>query len=154
MAALQHGAHSAQMQEQAEPWRQEQIAAIRADLGDDVSTLKAHTIEQAATALVILRHLTQNISGSGVLTAKGKRRAAVTVYMHTLDRYVRLVQLLGLERSAKPTLTLDEHLRKNYGPRNAGVTELGASAHPDLATPSPEPVDVRRAPSVLETKKA
>ena len=91
-AAMVHGAYSTQLQQQAEPWLREFIDAIKADLGEDVSTLKANMIEQAATTLVILNHLAQNIAGSGVLTAKGKRRAAVSVYLQTLDRYLRVVQ--------------------------------------------------------------
>src|SRR5687767_13160463 len=55
------GRYSRQLQEDAAPWRAEQIAAIRADLGDDVATVKAHAVDQLGTVLVILSFLGGNL---------------------------------------------------------------------------------------------
>jgi hypothetical protein len=99
--AVKNGRHSRRLQENAAPWRAEQIAAIRADVGDDVATLKGHVIEQLGTVLVILRFLGGNLMADGPLTAKGKQRAATTAYLQTLDRFVRLTDKVGLERAAK-----------------------------------------------------
>jgi len=101
MNALKHGIHSRRLQEDAAPWRVEQIAGISADLGEDVSTLKAHAIEQAGHVLVLLRFLGENLAANGPLTGKGRQRAAMTAYLQVLDRYMRLVALLGLERRSK-----------------------------------------------------
>lgn len=109
-AARRHGLYSKQLQEDAAPWRAEQMAAISADLGDDVSTLKAHTIEQIGTTLVLLRFLGGTLMADGPLTAKGKQRAAGSAYLQVLDRYMRLVALVGLERRAKQVETLEDVL--------------------------------------------
>jgi hypothetical protein len=109
-AARRHGLYSQQLQEDAAPWRAEQMAAIRADLGEDVSTLKAHTVEQLGTVLVILRFLGGNLMAEGPLTGKGKSRAATTTYLQTVDRYMRLASMLGLERKAKPVASLEDVL--------------------------------------------
>jgi len=98
MNALKSGRRSRRLQHDAAPWRVEQITAIRADLGDDISTLKGHTIEQLGTVLVILRFLSESLMAEGPLTAKGRQRAAGSAYNQMLDRYLRIVQLLGLER--------------------------------------------------------
>ena len=102
MNALKHGQYSCRLQEDAAPWRAAEIARIKADLGDDVSALKDHTIEQTGNVLVILRYLGENLMAQGPLTGKGRTRAAATAYLQTLDRYLRLAQLLGLERRPKP----------------------------------------------------
>src|SRR5687768_913042 len=104
MNALKHGRYSERLQDNSAPWRAEQIAAIRADLGDDISTLKAHTVEQLGNVLVILRFLGGNLMAAGPLTGKGRQRAATTAYLQTLDRFMRLSQTLGLERHAKPVV--------------------------------------------------
>ena len=101
MNALKHGRHSRRLQEDAAPWRAAQVASIKEDLGQDVSTLKAHAIEQTGHVLVVLRFLGENLAAAGPLTGKGRTRAATTAYLQTLDRFMRLAQLLGLERVAK-----------------------------------------------------
>ena len=100
--ALKHGMYSQQLQDDAATWRADQVARIRADLGDDVSTLKGHAIDQVGTVLVVLRFLSENLMAIGPLTGKGRQRAALTAYMQTLDRYMRLTQQLGLDRTSKP----------------------------------------------------
>jgi hypothetical protein len=100
-AAVTHGQRSRLLQENAAPWRAEQVAAIRADLGDDVSTLKGHTIEQMGNVLVVLHFLGGNLMAEGPLTGKGRQRASLTAYLQTLDRFMRLTQSVGLERVSK-----------------------------------------------------
>jgi hypothetical protein len=99
--ALKGGQYSRALQEDAAPWREAQIAAITADLGDDASTLKRHTVEQLGTVLVILRFLGGNLMADGPLTGKGKQRAATTAYLQTVDRFMRLASTLGLERHTR-----------------------------------------------------
>ena len=100
-AALRTGCFSRQLQDDAAPWREQQIAAIRADLGNDIATLKAHTIEQLGTLLVVLRFLSANLMAEGPLTGKGRQRAATSAYLQVLDRYVRLAQTIGLDRQTR-----------------------------------------------------
>jgi hypothetical protein len=78
MNALKHGWYSRRLQEDAAAWRTAEIARIKADLGDDVSALKSHTIEQTGNVLVILRYLGENLMADGPLTGKGRTRAATT----------------------------------------------------------------------------
>jgi hypothetical protein len=101
MNALKTGQYSRRLQENAAPWREAQITAIRADLGDDIPTLKSHAVEQLGTVLVILQFLGGNLMAEGPLTGKGRQRAATTAYLQVLDRFMRLAQTVGIERVAK-----------------------------------------------------
>jgi hypothetical protein len=42
-----------------------------------------------------------------VTSAKGRPRAAVSLYLSVLDRITRLATAIGLERQGKPAQTLD-----------------------------------------------
>lgn len=84
-------------------WHQAQVKAITTDLGgeDALTALKRGAVREAARVEVILAALGDNLLAQGTLTGKGKTRSATMVYLHTLDRFVRLVQLLGFERRAR-----------------------------------------------------
>ena len=58
--------------------------------------------------LAILRHLGENLMAEGALTAKGRRRAATSAYLAVLDRFLRLAQVVGLERRQKRVPSLSE----------------------------------------------
>jgi hypothetical protein len=74
--------------------------AIVQDLGgeDALSAVARDLARRHAGLSIVADHLWENISGNGVLTTKGKQRAALSAYALTVDRLVRLSQLLGLER--------------------------------------------------------
>ena len=76
--------------------------AIEVDLGDGLATLKAAAVREAARLTIIVDSLGENLIASGILSAKGNQRAALSAYVMTLDRLHRLMTLLGLERRAKP----------------------------------------------------
>ncbi len=80
----------------------ERCEAIRADLGGDVSTLKQSAIAEAARLSLLVDSMGNDLLTQGVLTGKGRCRAALSAYVMTLDRLQRLMGLLGLERRAKP----------------------------------------------------
>jgi hypothetical protein len=82
----------------------EHRAAILTDLGgyENVGTLKADLVERYLETSLIAEWLGGNLLVDGVLTAKGKTRAAATLYLQVLDRLHRLTTLLGLERRARP----------------------------------------------------
>lgn len=84
----------------------EREQAILADLGD-VTTLQAGLVRRYVHAELVAEWLEGNLLASGVLTSKGKQRAAVTAYLGVVDRLVRLGSTLGLERRPKALGTLD-----------------------------------------------
>jgi hypothetical protein len=104
--ALRHGLHSKQLLNAPDiaAWHTEQVNAITADLGGDaeLSSLARGTVREAARLEVILAALGSELLAHGVLSGKGKTRAATTTYLHVLDRYVKLTSTLGLERRTKP----------------------------------------------------
>jgi hypothetical protein len=45
--------------------------------------------------------LESNLRAQGILTSKGRQRAAWSAYLQTVDRLVRLADKLGLQRGQK-----------------------------------------------------
>jgi hypothetical protein len=108
---LRHGLRSTQLLEQPNitAWHREQVDAITTDLGGDqeLTALARASVREAARLEVILGALGDQLLAGGVLTGKGKMRAATTVYLQVLDRFTRLASALGLERRPKPVNPLD-----------------------------------------------
>ena len=102
---LRHGLRSTQLLEQPDiaTWHAEEVAAIETDLGGaaELSALQHASVREAARLEVILGALGGELLDHGVLTGKGKCRAATTIYLQVLDRFVRVAATLGLERKAK-----------------------------------------------------
>lgn len=109
-AALVHGAHSNQVkagtltaQDDARQARIERERGILADLGgeDTLSTIARDQVGRYAELGIVADYLWANLATNGVLTGKGRQRAALTAYLQTIDRLVRMAQTLGLERKAR-----------------------------------------------------
>ena len=109
---LRHGLRSSQLLEQPDmaTWHAEQVAAITMDLGGDseLTALGRASVREAARLEVILGALGDELLTGGVLTGKGHMRAATTVYLQVLDRFVRLSAALGLERRARKVPSLGQ----------------------------------------------
>lgn len=103
VAALTHGLRAKSLldvPELAEAHR-EAVAAIEADLGADLSTLKRGAVREAARLLLIVDSLGNDLLTRGVLTAKGKNRAALTAYVTTLTSLQKMMGTLGIERKSR-----------------------------------------------------
>jgi hypothetical protein len=83
----------------------EKHAAYVADLGgrSALSQIKLDLVGRYQETDLLASTLAENIKRGGVVTGKGRTRAAVTAYLAVVDRQTRLAQLLGLERVLKPT---------------------------------------------------
>jgi hypothetical protein len=79
----------------------EKVRAIEADLGAELSTLKRAAVTEAARLSVLVDSLGDDLMVNGVLTAKGRNRAALSAYVLTLDRLHKLMTMLGLERRSR-----------------------------------------------------
>jgi hypothetical protein len=88
------------------PLPADRAAAVLADLGD-VSTLQASLVTRYVHVELVAEWLEGNLLAQGVLTGKGKRRAAVSAYLSVVDRLARLAGQLGLERRPRQLGTLD-----------------------------------------------
>lgn len=103
--ALKNGLRSQRLLEHPDiaAWHVAEATAITADLGGEteLSALSRAAVREAARLEVILGALGEELFAHGVLTGKGKTRSAATVYLKTLDRFVKLAGLLGLERRAR-----------------------------------------------------
>jgi hypothetical protein len=93
-------------------FHREQVQAITADLGGDaeLSALCRVAIREAARVEVILAALGDELLEHGVLTGKGRTRSATSLYLKTLDRFLKVSGVLGLERRARRVPTLAEYL--------------------------------------------
>jgi hypothetical protein len=78
----------------------EREAAIRADLGD-VAHIKAALITRFVNLELVATWLEGNLQAQGVLTARGRQRAALSSYVATVDRLLKVGVALGLERKPK-----------------------------------------------------
>ena len=93
----------------------ERELAIVADLGgrDNMSQLKADMVQRYIAASTVADYLEHNIITQGVLSAKGRTRAAVSTYLQVLDRLHRFAGSIGLERKPKPAASLADILAKH-----------------------------------------
>jgi hypothetical protein len=78
----------------------ERRAGILADLGgaENVSTIKSDLVERYLELQVVGDWLGGNLLAEGVMTTKGKTRAATTLFLSVVDRLERLGKTIGLER--------------------------------------------------------
>lgn len=118
--AVKHGRFSRRAQDAALPGQEQLRAAIAerriewlADLGDNLSFGERDLVDRGLRLHVILDTLEANMERSGVLTGKGRARAAVTLYLAVLDRLTRLYQQLGLERRHKRVDTIADIVRQH-----------------------------------------
>ncbi len=111
---LKHGLRSKQLIQQPDiaAWHKEQVELITLDRGGDaeLTALQRASIREVARLEVILGALGEEILQHGVLTGRGKCRAATSVYLSVLDRFARLAATVGLERQARPVPSLSEYL--------------------------------------------
>jgi hypothetical protein len=102
---LKHGLRSERLVDQPDiaAWHREQVTEITTDLGGDaeLTALARASVREIARLEVILAALGTELLQGGVLTGKGKTRAATTTYLQVLDRFTRLAATLGLERRQK-----------------------------------------------------
>ena len=86
------------------------VAAARAELRDDlgdVGVIKASAADRFVELDAIANYLSGRLQVEGPLTAKGRTRALLSAYLSVVDRQVKLAQLLGVERRAKPVDPLE-----------------------------------------------
>jgi hypothetical protein len=105
LAALRHGQRSRQvaaaaLAEQAElrAALAEKRRAIHADLGDRLNTIGEDLIDRYLELDVMASWLGDNVMKHGMLTGKGRTRAAVFSLLAVTNQQVRLAEKLGIER--------------------------------------------------------
>ncbi len=83
----------------------ERTDALTADLGgmSQLSAVQGPLVAELARLQLVTESLGADVLRHGVLTGKGRTRAAVTIYLQVLDRQQKLAALLGLERRQKPS---------------------------------------------------
>jgi hypothetical protein len=82
----------------------DQQAAIETDLGgsEAMTTVLRGAVRQLVVLGLFAEHLAEDMLRAGVVTAKGKRRAALAAYLEVTDRITALRRLIGVERKARP----------------------------------------------------
>jgi len=114
LAAFQHGARSkavlSGLTEGAEASRAliAHRREIEADLGDGTSRVKRDLVARYVECCAMANFLGHDVAARGVLTARGRSRAALNAYLSVLDRQHRLGTSIGLERHEKPVSLLAE----------------------------------------------
>ena len=112
-ASLIHGLRSARVPKARLPEQVELLEvlgetrqAIEAQLGgaQQLSPVLRDMLSRYLELEVLASWLGDNLLMHGVLTTKGKRRAALSAYLTVVDRQERFARMLGLERRAKPTI--------------------------------------------------
>jgi hypothetical protein len=92
----------------------EREAAIVTDLGgrEALSTMQVDLVRDYQTLHCIASYLESRIVREGPITAKGRTRAAVAVLLSIVDRKMRVAQLLGITRAARPVESLAEAIAR------------------------------------------
>jgi hypothetical protein len=124
LAALKHGQRASTLldvPELAEAHRA-RVEAIETDLGGaaQLSAVQLPLVSELARLQLITDSLGADVLARGVLTGKGRTRAAVTVYLAVLDRQQRLAQLLGLSRRQRDVPDLASYLAAHNGETGSG----------------------------------
>ena len=114
LAAYQHGSrsravlqgltHGAEASRELIAHRRE----IEADLGDGMSRVKRDLVARYVECCAMANFLGQDVAARGVLTARGRSRAALSAYLQVLDRQHRLGASIGVERRDKHVSLLAE----------------------------------------------
>jgi hypothetical protein len=119
-AALKHGQYSTRARQALLPGQEAQLAALTEDrqqlledLGGEatVAVTKRDVVRRFCELQVIADTHVSNLVREGVLTGKGRQRAALSAYLNVVDRLNKLAAQLGLERIAKPVPSIDEFLK-------------------------------------------
>lgn len=117
---LIHGLRSRRAHQALLPGQELQLALIaerRAELlrdmgGEDALPLtKRDVVTRFIELQTVADTLAGNLAASGVLSTKGRQRAALTAYLSVVDRLTKLAALLGLERKVKAVPSLDDFLK-------------------------------------------
>jgi hypothetical protein len=77
-------------------------------LGGECSAIQADLVTDYARVDILIESVAANIEVGGIFTPKGSARAAVSLLLSLLDRRLRLATTLGIERKAKPVVSLVE----------------------------------------------
>lgn len=90
----------------------QRVDAIEADLGgrEELSELERSHVRELARLDVIVEGLGNDLLERGVMTAKGKTRAALTAYLSAYDRLTKGAAAIGLKRRSKPVPELTAYL--------------------------------------------
>ncbi|MBA3887603.1 MAG: hypothetical protein H0X67_18005 [Acidobacteria bacterium] len=121
-----------QLPEQAEALAAlaETHAAIVNELGGPqaISTVRRDLITRYLQTSLIADYLSEHILAHGVMTTKGRTRAAVNTFLLVTDRQLRLAVAIGLERREKPTETFEGYLTRTARASQATVGEANTAA--------------------------
>jgi hypothetical protein len=79
---------------------------LRGELGE-VGVVKGSLADSFVELDAVRNYLGSRLAAEGPLTGKGRTRALLTAYLAVVDRQVRLAQVLGIERRAKPVDPLE-----------------------------------------------
>jgi len=120
-AALKHGRYSVRARQALLPGQEERLAALTEDrkqlledLGGEahISATKRDVAKRFCELQVIADTIVSNLVREGVLSTKGRQRAALSAYLNVVDRLNKLAAQLGLERKAKAVPSIEDFLKE------------------------------------------
>lgn len=105
--------HPAEVRQSAE----EVLTGVLADMGgiEEVSTLERAGAVKIRDLEILLSVLMSDMARHGVLTPAGGTRKTLDRYLGVLDRWVRVVAVLGIKRRPKSVTDLATYLDSRYG---------------------------------------
>jgi hypothetical protein len=86
------------------------IAALTSDLGGDLSTAERTLVEQVSRLHLIAQLAWNNVAREGLFGKSGHARPAYDAFLRTVNNQREILKVLGLQRRAKPVLSLQEYL--------------------------------------------
>jgi hypothetical protein len=97
---------------------QAMLASRRARLHDDqggtseLSQVLEDTLDRYQRLWVLGSTLEARMEKEGILSAKGRTRASVTLYLGIVDRMTRLAQQIGFQRHTKRVPSIEDFIRE------------------------------------------
>jgi hypothetical protein len=123
---LQHGVKSfaltGALPADVADWRDAVKRGLVLDNGglDALSAAQRVLVDAVADVATHRKLYARFLDREGLLTSRGRRRAAEDGHNAATDRLVRLLGLLGTGRKARPVEDLDGYLARRYGNRASG----------------------------------
>jgi hypothetical protein len=110
--AMKTGEHSTRVWNDAEvsAWVRERVEQLRGDVGPTAGHVKHSLLETFARLELIEAAMWDNLTQHGMLTGKGRTRAALSAFAATADRKARLAGLIGLDRVARKVPTVQDYM--------------------------------------------
>ncbi len=90
---------------------------------ENLTAIEVGYVRRLSELETVARLLASDLAARGLFTQKGRVRSTHARWLETLDRWSKFADRVGVQRVAKPALTLDAYLRAREAQQDGHDTE-------------------------------